>query len=72
MTRQGWNGPPIDAVRTPEGIVAIDNTRVALAQELDIKRIPVQVWNPSDPLSQATIEEEAVRLEPNLGRGPHV
>ena len=56
MAERGWDGPPIDAVRTPEGIVTIDNTRVALAQELGIGRIPVRVWNPSDPLPQAMIE----------------
>ncbi len=58
MAEQGWNGPPIDAVRTPEGIVAIDNTRVALAQEFGIKLIPVRVWNPSDPLPPVMIERE--------------
>ena len=57
MAERGWDGPPIDAVRTPEGIVTIDNTRVALAQELGIGRIPVRVWNPSDPLPQAFIRE---------------
>ena len=58
MAEQGWNGPPIDAVRTPEGIVAIDNTRVALAQEFGVTHIPVRVWNPSDPIPLAMIERD--------------
>ena len=58
MRVSGWNGPPIDAVRTPTGIVAIDNTRVALAQELGLDRIPVRVWDPSDPLPQSMLDIE--------------
>ncbi len=41
---------PVDAVRTPDGIVTIDNTRVAVAREHGLKTIPVRVWEPSDPL----------------------
>lgn len=67
MAERGWDGPPIDAVRTPEGIVTIDNTRVALAQELGITRIPVRVWNPSDPLPQAMIERGRFGLSRTWG-----
>ena len=67
MAGRGWDGPPIDAVRTPEGIVTIDNTRVALAQELGITRIPVRVWNLSDPLPQAMIERGRFGLSRTWG-----
>src|SRR4029453_7345896 len=46
----GWNGSAVDAVRTSERIVTIDNTRVAVAQELSIPEIPVKIRLPSDPL----------------------
>ena len=32
--RNGWNGPAVDAVETLDGIVTIDNTRIAIAREL--------------------------------------
>ena len=35
--KDGWNGPAVDAVRTPDGIVTIDNTRIAVARELGLK-----------------------------------
>lgn len=41
---------PVDAVRTPDGIVTIDNTRVAVAREHGLSSIPVRVWNQSDPV----------------------
>ena len=43
MSEHGWAGDPVDAVLTPDGITTIDNTRVAVAQELGIPRIPVNV-----------------------------
>ncbi len=56
MAEDGWKGPPIDAVRTPQGLVAIDNTRPALAQELGLDSIPVRVWNMSDALPASMTE----------------
>ena len=43
MKAGGWNGPPIDVVETGGGLVTIDNTRVAVAQELGLKEIPASV-----------------------------
>jgi RHS repeat-associated protein len=51
----GWNGPAVDAVETAEGVVSIDNTRVAIARELGIKEIPVNVHLPSDPLPESML-----------------
>ena len=50
MRESGWNGDPVDAVRTPDGIVTIDNTRVAVARELGIEEIPVRVHEVTEPL----------------------
>jgi RHS repeat-associated protein len=50
MKNNGWDGPPVDVVETPEGLVTIDNTRVAVARELGISEIPVRVHKPTDPL----------------------
>ena len=50
MGEKGWAGDPVDAVRTPDGITTIDNTRVAVARELGIKEIPVRVHAPNEPL----------------------
>jgi filamentous hemagglutinin len=47
---RGWNGPAVDAVETAEGVVSIDNTRVAIARQVGIEEIPVRVHLPSDPL----------------------
>ena len=41
---------PVDAVRTPDGLVTIDNTRIAVAREKGLSEVPVRVWDPSDPL----------------------
>ena len=49
--RDGWNGPAVDAVRTRDGIVSLDNTRIAIARELGIPEVPVRIRLPSDPLS---------------------
>jgi hypothetical protein len=53
--RNGWNGPAIDVVETPQGLVTIDNTRVAVARELGISEIPVKVRLPSDPLPSSML-----------------
>ena len=46
----GWNGAAINAVETPNGITTIDNTRIAVATELNIPQVPVMVWQTSGPL----------------------
>jgi hypothetical protein len=51
----GWNGPAVDAVETADGIVSIDNTRVAVARELGMEEIPVNVHLPSDPLPESML-----------------
>jgi len=56
MAENGWNGPPIDAVRIPDGVVSLDNTRVAVAREQGIPSIPVRIWEPGDPLPQAMLD----------------
>ena len=43
MGERGWNGDPVDVVRTPDGLTTIDNTRVAVAQELGLPEIPVNI-----------------------------
>jgi RHS repeat-associated protein len=50
MGANGWAGPPIDVVRTSEGLVTLDHTRAVVAQELGIQRIPVRVHLPAEPL----------------------
>jgi RHS repeat-associated protein len=50
LKENGWQGPPIDVVETPDGLVALDHTRAAVALELGIKQIPVRVHKPTDPL----------------------
>jgi hypothetical protein len=51
----GWNGPAVDAVETADGVVTIDNTRVAIARELGMEEIPVNVHLPSDPLPESML-----------------
>lgn len=50
MREHGWQGDPIDVVQTDSGLVTIDNTRAAIAQELGIENIPVRVHQPGSPL----------------------
>jgi RHS repeat-associated protein len=50
MAKNGWEGPPIDVVETPDGLVTVDHTRAAVAMEQGIGSIPVRVHQPSDPL----------------------
>lgn len=52
MGIRGWDGPPIDAIETDAGLVTIDNTRVAVAQELGLREIPVRVHAPDDLLPE--------------------
>ncbi|MCY2981897.1 MAG: hypothetical protein NTU79_24820 [Planctomycetota bacterium] len=51
----GWNGKAVDAVQTPHGVTTIDNTRIAVAQELGIPQVPVIVRQMSDPLPQSML-----------------
>ncbi len=43
MQKQGWNGPPIDIVSTNKGLVSIDNTRLMVAKDLGISKIPTRI-----------------------------
>ena len=55
MGKKGWKGEPVDAVRTPDGVTTLDNTRVAVARELDMKEVPVRVHAPNEPLPKSMI-----------------
>jgi hypothetical protein len=50
MAERGWDGSPIDVVRTSDGLVTVDHTRAVVALELGINSIPVHIHLPSDPL----------------------
>jgi RHS repeat-associated protein len=50
MAANGYQGAPIDVVRTNDGLVTIDNTRPAVAAELGITSIPANVHNSSETL----------------------
>jgi filamentous hemagglutinin len=50
MKEKGWDGPPIDVVQTPDGLVTVDHTRAAVARELGLKEIPVRIHQPDEPL----------------------
>ncbi|HEX6641897.1 MAG TPA: RHS repeat-associated core domain-containing protein, partial [Thermoanaerobaculia bacterium] len=50
MMAEGWKGDPIDVVVTKDGLVTVDHTRAAVALELGIKKIPVRLHLPDDPL----------------------
>src|SRR5580704_10663868 len=43
MGERGYDGDPIDVVRTPDGLVTVDNTRPAVALEQGISSIPANV-----------------------------
>jgi hypothetical protein len=55
MSESGWAGPPVDAVATPDGVVTIDNTRVAIARELGLSQIPVTVHAPEEFLPASMV-----------------
>ena len=67
---KGWNGPPIDVVKTQEGLTTIDNTRTAIAQELNLKTVPANIHLGEEFLpdsmvgrfGDATTWEEALRF----------
>ncbi len=78
MIEQGWNGEAVDAVETVDGIVTIDNTRIAIARELGIPQVPVKIRLPSDPLppsslgrfGDATTWGEALQYRTSIQRPP--
>ena len=44
MSQNGWSGPAIDVVQTSSGsLVTIDNTRVVIARELGMTKIPANI-----------------------------
>ena len=53
--RNGWNGPAVSGVQTTDGIVTIDNTRIAIAREFGLSEVPVMVRQLSDPLPDSMI-----------------
>jgi hypothetical protein len=58
LAEKGWAGEPVDAVRTPDGVTTIDNTRVAVARELGMDKIPVRVHDPNEPLPSDVLKTE--------------
>ena len=70
MKNNSWDGPPIDVVETPDGLVTLDHTRAAVALELGIKEIPVRVHKASDPLPAEMITgPNGPRFTANDGSG---
>ena len=58
MGERGWDGDPVDVVQTPEGLTTIDNTRVAVAQELGLpERLAdsVDTTSPRGPHTPGTV-----------------
>ncbi len=53
--RNGWDGPAVDAVRTQDGLVTIDNTRIAIARELGIPEVPAKIRLPRDRLPESML-----------------
>lgn len=45
-----YAGDPIDVVETEDGLATVDHTRAAVALERGIKKVPVRVHAPGDPL----------------------
>src|SRR5207247_8149264 len=50
MAENGYAGPPIDVVQTPDGLATVDHTRPAVALEQGIQSIPANVHLPNEPL----------------------
>lgn len=67
-----WIGAPLDAVRINGQLVSLDNTRLALAQELGFKQVPVVEYAPTDRLPAAQVDrfretwESLRKKHPNL------
>jgi len=68
--RDGWDPSKgdVDLIRTDQGLVTFDNTRVALAQELGIPRITGVVHNMTDALPAGFAQQRGlVRQARELG-----
>lgn len=50
MRKSGWQGAPIDVVKTGDGLTTIDNTRVLAAQDAGLTRIPAAVHDADEAL----------------------
>ncbi|MCY0911390.1 RHS domain-containing protein [Massilia sp. H27-R4] len=48
MREQGWIGDPLTVINRNETLVSFDNRRLAAAQELGLKGVPVNIVNGSD------------------------
>ena len=55
IAENGYVGPPIDVVKTADGLVTVDHTRAAVALEQGIKSIPATLHLPTDPLPPSMI-----------------
>ena len=55
IKQNGYQGSPIDVVRTPSGYVTVDHTRAAVALELGMETVPATVHEPSDLLPDSMI-----------------
>jgi filamentous hemagglutinin len=84
MAEKGWAGDPIDVVQTADGLATVDHTRAAVALEQGIKKVPVRVHLPDEPLppdmltrpwdskgTTATTWGEAVRIR-GAGQNPPI
>jgi len=58
MAANGWDGPPVDVVRMRGGRVTLDNTRLAVAQELGLTQIPARVHRSGSRLPLNMVREE--------------
>jgi hypothetical protein len=47
--------PPIDVVKTPSGLVTLDNTRPAVAREFGIREVPARVHEMNEPLGPSDL-----------------
>ena len=50
MIKNGWKGEPIYVIETIKGFFTIDNTRVDVARELGIEKIPLKIHKMTDYL----------------------
>ncbi|OPX41871.1 tRNA(Glu)-specific nuclease WapA precursor [Ruminiclostridium hungatei] len=57
MVKNGWDGPAIDIVKTQNGFTTIDNTRLAIARELGMEKIPVNIRTENEMLPESMIKE---------------
>jgi hypothetical protein len=55
MRQSGWQDEPVDAVLLSEGPVLVDNTRVAVAREVGLNRVPVRLHAADEPLPESML-----------------